>query len=114
MYPISYHAIVFRYLCTLKNYVRTRSHPEGSIAEGYLAEECMTFCSMYLSDVESKLNRPSRNDEGDGKRLVEGGRPLGKEEIVLLPNLEWVQAHKYVLNNLPMVDRFRRLVGYQM
>ena len=46
---------------TLKSYVCNRARPEGSIAEGYLVEECMTFCSRYLDDVESKLTRPVRN-----------------------------------------------------
>ncbi|XP_021721143.1 uncharacterized protein LOC110688702 isoform X2 [Chenopodium quinoa] len=39
MYPVE------RYIQTLKSYVRNRAHPEGSIAEGYLADECLTFCS---------------------------------------------------------------------
>jgi hypothetical protein len=45
MYPIE------RYLRTLKAYVRNKAHPEGSIAEGYILEECMTFCSRFLQDV---------------------------------------------------------------
>ncbi|KAL0413519.1 UNVERIFIED_CONTAM: hypothetical protein Sradi_1553600 [Sesamum radiatum] len=59
MYPIE------RYLSTLKRYVRNRAHPEGSIARGYLMEECMNFCSRYLNDVETKENRPPRNNDGD-------------------------------------------------
>ncbi|XP_057740110.1 uncharacterized protein LOC130957259 [Arachis stenosperma] len=39
MYPIE------RYLGRLKQYVRNRAQPEGSIAEGYLSEEILTFCS---------------------------------------------------------------------
>ncbi|XP_026390034.1 uncharacterized protein LOC113285343 [Papaver somniferum] len=54
MYPIE------RYLYTLKKYVRNKAHPEGSIAEGYLADECVTFLSRYLKDVESRINRPVR------------------------------------------------------
>jgi hypothetical protein len=52
MYPIE------RYLWTLKGYVHNKSHPECSIAEGYILEECMTFCSHFLEDVDTKLNRP--------------------------------------------------------
>lgn len=52
-----------RYLGTLKSYLRNRSKPEGSIAQGYLAEECLTFCSLYLSDyVDSKFNRGNKNE----------------------------------------------------
>ncbi|KAL6315671.1 hypothetical protein AAG906_005759 [Vitis piasezkii] len=49
------------YLRTLKSYVRNKSRPEGSIAEGYIAEECTTFCSRYLHDVETKHDREERN-----------------------------------------------------
>ena len=56
MYPIE------RYLRTLKAYVRNKAHPEGSIAEGYILEECMTFCSRFLQDVETKLNHADRHE----------------------------------------------------
>ncbi|XP_025628517.1 uncharacterized protein [Arachis hypogaea] len=57
MYPIE------RYLCRLKQYVRNRSQPEGSIVEGYLSEEILIFCSRYLDNVESRINRPMRADD---------------------------------------------------
>jgi hypothetical protein len=56
MYPIE------RYLRTLKGYVRNKAYPEGSIAEGYISEECMTFCSRFLEDVDTKINRPERHE----------------------------------------------------
>ncbi|KAG9135334.1 hypothetical protein Leryth_015223 [Lithospermum erythrorhizon] len=68
IYPIE------RYLSTLKKYVRNRAHPEGSIEKGYLMEECMNFCSRYMTDVEIKENRQPRNDEGDNS----SSRTLGK------------------------------------
>ncbi|XXG42141.1 hypothetical protein AAC387_Pa01g2479 [Persea americana] len=46
MYPIE------RYLFTLKSYVRNKSRPKGSIEEGYLVEECLTFYSRNLHDDE--------------------------------------------------------------
>ncbi|KAK5819573.1 hypothetical protein PVK06_024586 [Gossypium arboreum] len=49
------------FLCKLKSYCLNKRYPERSIAEGYLAEECMTFCSRYLEDVETRLNRPNLN-----------------------------------------------------
>nr|CAH67329.1 OSIGBa0102I15.9 [Oryza sativa] len=55
MYPIE------RRLYTLKRYVRNRSRPEGSIAEAYIADECLTFCSKYMDDVETRFNREPRN-----------------------------------------------------
>ncbi|GJR90026.1 hypothetical protein Tco_0214037 [Tanacetum coccineum] len=53
-----------RYMKKLKNYVRNKAKPEGSMAEGYVAEEALTFCSCYLKDVETRFNRPGRNDDG--------------------------------------------------
>ncbi|GJW07226.1 uncharacterized protein Tco_1569649 [Tanacetum coccineum] len=53
-----------RYMKKLKNYVRNKAKPEGSIAEGYVAEEALTFCSRYLKDVKTRFNRPGRNDDG--------------------------------------------------
>ena len=55
MYPVE------RYLRTVKGYVRNKAHPEGSIAEAYIAEECLTFCSRFL-DVDTKLNRADRQE----------------------------------------------------
>jgi hypothetical protein len=40
--------------------VRNKAHPEGSIAEGYIVKECLTFCSRFL-DVETKLNCADRH-----------------------------------------------------
>ncbi|KAM0937164.1 hypothetical protein DsansV1_C26g0196301 [Dioscorea sansibarensis] len=56
---------VERYMHKLKGYVRNKSRPEGSIAEGYIAEECLTFCSRYLHGIETKFNHPHRNYGGD-------------------------------------------------
>ena len=64
----------YRYLLTLKLYVRNRAHPEASIANGYIMEECMTFCARYLDDVETKSSRPIRNFDGDDRL----GRSVGK------------------------------------
>ena len=50
-----------RYLHTLKSYVSNKSRPKGSIAEGYIIEECATFCSRYLYDVETKHDCEERN-----------------------------------------------------
>nr|GEX10249.1 hypothetical protein [Tanacetum cinerariifolium] len=43
------------------NWYRADVKPEGSIAEGYVAEEALIFCSHYFQDVTMKVNRPDRN-----------------------------------------------------
>ncbi|GJQ89017.1 hypothetical protein Tco_0000156 [Tanacetum coccineum] len=50
-----------RYMKKLKGYVRNKAKPEGSIAEGYVVEEALTFSSHYFWDVTTKFNRPDHN-----------------------------------------------------
>ena len=50
-----------RYLGALKRYVRTRSRPEGAIAEAHITYECLTWCSLHLDDFETAFNKPERN-----------------------------------------------------
>jgi hypothetical protein len=45
----------------MKAYVRNKAHPEGSIAEGYILEECLTFCLRFL-DVDTKDNSVDRHE----------------------------------------------------
>nr|GEZ64258.1 hypothetical protein [Tanacetum cinerariifolium] len=49
MYPFE------RHMKKLKGYVRNKAKPEGSIAEGYVAEEALTFSSHYFRDVTTNL-----------------------------------------------------------
>nr|GFB28964.1 hypothetical protein [Tanacetum cinerariifolium] len=55
MYPFE------RFKKKLKNYVRNKAKPEGSIVEGYVAEKALTFSSHYFQDVTMKFNRPGHN-----------------------------------------------------
>lgn len=57
----------YRYLHTLKKYVRNRNRLEASIAVGYIIEETLGFCALYLDDkVVTKRNRPGRNADAAG------------------------------------------------
>ncbi|XP_019189011.1 PREDICTED: uncharacterized protein LOC109183385 [Ipomoea nil] len=55
--------MIERFLGSLKHYVRNKAHPERSIAEGYVANECLTFLSLYLNGVETRFNKPDRNND---------------------------------------------------
>ncbi|CAN6555514.1 unnamed protein product [Malus baccata var. baccata] len=52
-----------RYIGELKKFVRNRAKPEGSLVEAWVAYESLTFCAMYLQDVETTFNRPQRNND---------------------------------------------------
>ena len=50
MYPIE------RFLKKLKDYVGNKACLEGSIVQGYLLEETVSFCSMYMEDINNHCN----------------------------------------------------------
>ena len=86
-----------RYLSRLKSYVHNKTYPEGSIAEGYIVEECLTFCSCYFKSVKTAFNRPIRNVE----------EFMGAVVSITLDSNSWIQAHRYVLFNCEEITPFR-------
>ena len=52
---------IFRFLCILKEYVHNKARPEGSIAEAYIATECVTIYSMYLDNIKIRFNYADHN-----------------------------------------------------
>ncbi|KAL0311558.1 UNVERIFIED_CONTAM: hypothetical protein Sangu_2450500 [Sesamum angustifolium] len=71
-----------RKLGVFKRYVRNKARPEACIAEQYIDNECLTFCSMYLHNVEtrfSRMERELRYGEQLGNLSVFAckGRPFG-------------------------------------
>ncbi|KAL6564989.1 hypothetical protein OROMI_016439 [Orobanche minor] len=98
MYPIE------RYLGSLKPHVRNRNRPEGSMAEGYIAEECLNFCSHYLADyVGTKFNRLSRNevDAMDEKFELDDIHPQDPSHLIKCQHTaefpEWFAENVYNL-----------------
>ena len=119
----TYVNFLFRFLGHLGTHVRNRNQPEGSIAEGYLAEECVTFCTRYLNGIETMVNRPVRNDDYTEIRsglstaeatsiFVKQGRPLGRGEIVTFEHGTLFKAHQYVLHNCDHVSPFIEYVHH--
>ncbi|KAL4394514.1 hypothetical protein AHAS_Ahas02G0159600 [Arachis hypogaea] len=108
MYPIE------RYLGRLKQYVRNKAQAEGSIAEGYLSEEILTFCSRYLDNVETRINRPRRVDDqpsdvthNSGETMFpEIGKASGAVSHFGVTPMEKDQAHRHVLVNCEAVVPF--------
>jgi hypothetical protein len=58
MYPVE------RTLGKYKRFVRNRGCIEGSIAEGYLSDECLTFCSSYPRGIKTRWNCEERSVDG--------------------------------------------------
>ncbi|XP_019264921.1 PREDICTED: uncharacterized protein LOC109242523 isoform X2 [Nicotiana attenuata] len=116
MYPIE------RELGHFKSFVRNKAQPEGSIAEGYLAEQSLTFCSRYIEDIETRFNRPRRVrddpniNEPSGRSSIfpQLGKPASASVTFPLTHMQKLQAHRYVLLNCaivtPFVDEFRQYI----
>jgi hypothetical protein len=100
MYPVE------RRLGYLKGTVRNKGRPQGSIAQGYIVDECVTFCSRYFSDdMETILNKAERNQDNqrevsahEFKVFSGGAKGFGKSSLKFFPkefdNMVW-----YVLDN---------------
>ncbi|XP_071685176.1 uncharacterized protein [Lolium perenne] len=102
------------FIGNMKNWVHNRSHPEGSIAESYLFDECLTFCSRYVDDCNTKFNKAPRHDDNMtssankncSKYLKIFGRPLSACSTSELDHLSWTQAQKYVLFNYEHINYY--------
>ncbi|KAL6189175.1 hypothetical protein ACLB2K_040565 [Fragaria x ananassa] len=106
MYPIE------RRLGDQKRYVRNRAHPEGSIAEGYIAEESLMFCSLYLHDIETVHSRPERNydaEELDAQisGFAQNVRACGGRKMRKWYEAELEPAKWYILDNCVEVEPYK-------
>ena len=61
----------------IKGYVCNRASPDGSIVQGYLTEECISFCTNFL-DVENPVGLPENKHIG---RLDGAGHKTGRREL---------------------------------
>lgn len=101
---------------TLKGFVRNKACPEGSIAEGYIVNESLTFLPMYLPTMETKFSRPERNYNGANEQRNVGisvfsmkTRPFGKDKAkYLLLEEELDKAHWFILSNCEEVEPYMR------
>ncbi|KAK1405766.1 hypothetical protein POM88_005371 [Heracleum sosnowskyi] len=93
--------LIERYLCKIKTYVRNRSKPEGSIVEGYLPEECLTFCSSFLGDdAGSKIIKSARFQSCLEKTEYHIGTRRNKDGTTIhLKESQWTTIHRYILFN---------------
>jgi hypothetical protein len=94
----------------IRGYIRNRSRPDGSIAKGFLAEECISFYTNFLN-IENPVGMPINRHLG---RLAGWGHHEGHREmhvdsqgrrtdferanLVTLQHIEvvnpWIQEHK--------------------
>jgi hypothetical protein len=95
--------------------VWNRSRPDGSIGEAYVADECLTFCSKYLDDVDTIFNREPKNkifsDEEvydvdvlrNGVNFTSPSEPFYKDNVI--DQMVW-----FVLNNCSQLEKYVKYV----
>nr|GEV88995.1 hypothetical protein [Tanacetum cinerariifolium] len=101
-----------RFIKKIKGYVRNKAKLEGSIAEGYAAEEALTFSSLYFRDVTTKFNRPERNvDPPPPTCQFQVFRSLCKSiglwSVIRFNAQELKKVMWYVLHNSLEIDTYR-------
>ena len=69
---------------------------DSCIAECYIAEEAIKYCSEYLSNMKA-VGIPSMRNEYDGQESI--GKPLSSSQVFRPDAKEFEQAHLYVLEN---------------
>lgn len=94
MYPFE------RFLKYLKGYVRNKNRPEGCIAECYIVEEAIEFCTEYLPNVDPIGIPIARTNNIETEGPLPGGR------LIDIDRDEWKQAHHYVLRNTQAVQPY--------
>jgi hypothetical protein len=62
----------------IKGFIRNMSRPDGSIVQGYLTQECISFCENYLGIVEPIVHLPVKKHHG---RLGGEGHNNGQREL---------------------------------
>ena len=95
----------------IKGFVRNRARPDGSIVQGFLTEECISFCTNHLEIIDNPVGLPPNKHFGKlgGSGHKNGARDLhvgfahrmadfNRANLVALQHLEmvdtWVENHK--------------------
>jgi len=80
-----------RFNKVLKSYVRNRYYPEGCMAEIYLKEESVEFCTEFMSQTCTTAGIPVEQGKQSG--------PLSVAIIKVVEEKERDEAHLHVLQN---------------
>ena len=103
---------ICRALGDYKQYVKNKARSEGSIAEAVIINEAITFCSMYMQNIETHFNRRPRNYDGDASNnqditvFRQNCRPFGAVGVKLLSLQEVERAHWFILSNCDEVQPY--------
>jgi hypothetical protein len=89
----------------IKGYVRNRAKPDASIVQGWLTEECVSFCQNYLQS-EEPVGLPVNKHLG---RLGGAGHKTGRRELHVLHadrRADFDRANLVALQHITMIDDY--------
>jgi len=91
--------LIERRLGTLKNLLRNRARPEGSIARAYIESEALTFCSSYMDDDVDRLREFDGPTDGDTDVSMHGVHLIGRDRVQYINDKTFKQLVWYVLSS---------------
>lgn len=92
-----------RFLKTLKDFVRQRARPEGSMAEGWLVQESFVYISEYLSRVDPSMPRLWSNEE-DAR--MESNVPQGKGRACIMKQSMMNKVNAFCIISLAIMKKW--------
>ena len=99
--------------------MRNRAKPEGSIAEAYIIDECLTFCSRYFDDVETRFNRQGRQNSCRDDVIPQDTLSVFTHSVKLLGggkvsynDSDFDKLVWFVLNNCEEIDQYKMYVSF--
>ena len=90
----------------IKGFVRNMSRPEGSIIQGYLMHECVSFCENYISVEDPGVGLLVKKHDG---KLEGDGHNNGRRELHVDYSdrrNDFDRANLVVLQHLDVVDDY--------
>ena len=90
----------------MKNLLKNRARPEGSIARAYLESEVLAFCSSYTDNDVDKIPEFDGPTAGDTSVFMHGVRLIGKNRVHYFDDKTINLFVWYVLNNTDKVEPY--------
>ena len=87
----------------IKGFVRNRARPDGSIVQGFLTEECISFCTNHLN-VQDPVGLPGNKHIG---RLHGVGHKNGRRDLHVdfaCRRVDFNRANLVALQHIAIVD----------
>ncbi|KAL3691388.1 hypothetical protein R1sor_005039 [Riccia sorocarpa] len=92
-----------RYMKVMKDDVRQKARPEGSMAEGHRLREAMFLCSNILEQLDQSSAFMLREKE---ETHLTSLKLIGSGEKRRLTQIEVMQAHNFVLHNSAIMEEW--------